>query len=128
MSGRPDSTSAAEDGLEVLCSNCVGACCREQQSPPGYVLWIDPDKPPEYGDWVIDRPPPDLPRDLLLELVEYARSRTKVRPFGSLPDPACFWLTPEGQCRGYQWRPPICRDFEVGEEGCLAWRKDYGVE
>ena len=46
-----------------------------------------------------------------------------------LQDPACIWLNREtNRCRYHEYRPLICRDFEIGSEECLTWRQSYNIE
>ena len=40
----------------------------------------------------------------------------------------CCWLDLQTkQCRFYEFRPDICRDFEVGSEACIGSRRLYGL-
>jgi Putative zinc- or iron-chelating domain len=40
----------------------------------------------------------------------------------------CLWLDMETRkCRWYDWRPDVCRDFEVGCGPCLEHRRRIGV-
>jgi Fe-S-cluster containining protein len=51
--------------------------------------------------------------------------RTPDRVKEELP---CLWFDAETlRCRHYDYRPPMCREFEVSEEDCLAWRKRCGI-
>jgi Fe-S-cluster containining protein len=29
------------------------------------------------------------------------------------------------RCRHYEWRPQVCRDYELGGDACLARRREY---
>ena len=42
----------------------------------------------------------------------------------------CIWFDQETRrCKHYEYRPEVCRDFEVGEESCLRWRfTELGIE
>ena len=41
-------------------------------------------------------------------------------------DGPCIWLDMKTrQCRHHEYRPQICRDFEVGSADCHAWRRHY---
>ena len=43
-------------------------------------------------------------------------------------DPSCIWLNRDTmQCRYHEHRPSICRELEMGSEGCRAWRTEYQV-
>ena len=89
----------------MICKQC-GACCREMNSPP----FLGMDDPYFAG----------LPPAIR---ASYERGMAG-REFTGWPDGVpCFWLTEEGRCRYYQYRPEVCRDFEPGGESCLAWRQ-----
>jgi Fe-S-cluster containining protein len=38
----------------------------------------------------------------------------------------CSWLV-GGQCKHYQHRPEVCRQFELGGEECLEIRRHAGL-
>ena len=43
-------------------------------------------------------------------------------------DGPCCWLAPETkECRWYEYRPAICRNFEVGGEDCLRVRDQHHI-
>lgn len=86
------------------CQGCAGSCCRNQPYPP--FLWMGDDMPPE-----------DVQKSLRTMILSNARAE----------DEPCLWLTPDGQCERYNERPKICRDFEVGGNGCRNAREFYGV-
>ena len=49
----------------------------------------------------------------------------KGREFTGWPDGVpCFWLTEDGLCRHYAYRPEVCRDFVSGSKSCRKWRED----
>ena len=56
---------------------------------------------------------------------EYARRKAE----NDWPEEApCFWLDQSsGRCKHHEQRPEICREFEVGGESCLMFRKEHGV-
>lgn len=44
-------------------------------------------------------------------------------------DEVCIWLDRyTGRCLHYEWRPELCRKFEVGGEACLRIRENAGME
>lgn len=68
-----------------------------------------------------------LPKALKRELKQYGdliRAK-QPHPRGGI----CIWFDEETRrCRNYDWRPDICREFEVASEGCHHWRKLYQIE
>ena len=39
----------------------------------------------------------------------------------------CPWLDLcNGRCRHHEWRPDVCREFEVGGESCMRMRAEAG--
>ena len=65
-----------------------------------------------------------LPENLKRELEEFVRSYTP--PLEGELDPPCFWLDEETRlCKHHEYRPRVCRDFEIGSSQCLEWRKVY---
>ncbi len=41
----------------------------------------------------------------------------------------CIWLDLETrQCRHYDYRPQMCRDFEIGNPHCLRLRESQGID
>ncbi|MBK7363100.1 MAG: YkgJ family cysteine cluster protein [Micavibrio sp.] len=102
------------------CSGC-GACCREQESPPGYIYiaagaedWPDEDDVRRVRE---------MPEELRGELRQYI-----VADCQHERSPECLWYDPVTmQCKHHEWRPSICRDFDVGSDECLGWRKEFEV-
>ena len=108
----------------INCDGC-GACCKEQLSPPMYLYWIarGAHKTKKY-DYLTDADVVRLrtmPPEVLDGLVDY---HAKVAAGETRDDKTCIWLQ-DGKCRHYDWRPQICRDFELGCAGCLRWRIKY---
>ena len=102
------------------CDAC-GACCREQESPPGYVAILAGIDWPEPAD--IERVQA-MPESIRVELRAYAAA-------GCVHDesPACLWYdATAGRCRHYEWRPETCREFEAGSDECRGWRTLYQIE
>ena len=104
------------------CEGC-GACCMEQSSPPGYaVLQSLGGSWPEAEDWERFKRLPTKARVILKKYIDRVMSNS---PPGD--EQPCCWLDLETkQCRFYEHRPQICRDFEMGSEACRAWREDGG--
>lgn len=107
------------------CSGC-GACCLEQESPPGYVGYLTGAFPfdAEDEDSVrVANLPPELKRELREYIAEY--TRTNKHPRGGI----CIWWDSQTHgCKHYEQRPQICRDFEMGTPECRDWREQYGVK
>jgi Fe-S-cluster containining protein len=95
--------------LPIACDGC-GACCETQGLPPGY-----------SAPALIHHLPPPLRNQLLVELA--IERRTRVRREG-VP---CLWFDQDTRrCRHYEHRPPVCRRFEAGGDGCNQWRRGAG--
>lgn len=105
------------------CNGC-GACCREQESPPGYVLFLlgEGDGWPDEADAERFN---SLPPEALQSLKDH---HARIMSGERRPNQACIWFEPATKgCRFYEHRPQICRELEVGSEGCRNWRKEYNV-
>ena len=64
----------------------------------------------------------DLPKDLKEEWLTFTGSYQKP---GELDGP-CFWFDQTTrQCKNHQYRPSVCRDFEIGSKLCHQWRREY---
>jgi uncharacterized protein len=85
--------------LPVLSCDDCGRCCLTQSSPP----FVD-----EFEQ---------LPRWLAEELLAHVHGPD----FD--PNAGCPWLSPGGQCEHYDYRPNVCREFELGGEECLQLRR-----
>lgn len=113
----------------VDCEGC-GACCLEMGSPPGFVLFYPPPGKTVYlgtlesEDGLLWQA---LPQPLKDELAAYY---AQMRAGGEDRDgEPCLWFDEATrQCRHYEHRPRVCRDFKVGCDGCLAWRSQYGID
>lgn len=107
------------------CQGC-GACCLDQSAPPGYVAYLS-------GVLSLDDGTEDaarlqaLPADLKTELELYLDF---LRSGGSHPDgEICLWFDKSTkQCKNYDLRPQICRDFEMGSDFCHSWRRQHGIQ
>jgi Fe-S-cluster containining protein len=103
-------------------------------TPPGYAIFFPVEPAPAE---LIRR----LAGDDLVALWESMsdEARTELATYyagvraGSLVDRVranlfCLWFDPVSRkCRHYEHRPPVCREFEVGGEDCLAWRQHRGI-
>lgn len=94
----------------IPCTDC-GACCAMMESPP-FIGRTDP----EYIAL------PDAVR------ADYDERITKRAATGWPPDVPCFWLTSEKRCMYYEHRPEICRELELGSEGCQSWRYQFNIK
>lgn len=120
----------AEVTLPVVqsCDGC-GACCLEQESPPGY-LWIlihgfDIDGNPNSEDVKRFNA---MPPESLAEFHAYAQ---RMRDQGEHPnDSICIWFDEQKrQCKHYDLRPSICREeLQVNDEACHRWREAYQID
>ena len=105
------------------CDGC-GACCFEQQSPPGYVMLLNSDEAMASDECKEDAGRVrNLPAEAIRELRDYIK---KVLSGEEAPDSVCLWLDRQSLlCRYHHLRPSICREFEVGSDECLDWRSQY---
>lgn len=107
------------------CNNC-GACCEEQESPPGYLLCLDRNYKPTTSDAKFDLETfqimPEEARESI-RLYAHALRNGLLDP----DDSACIWLDENKRCRWYEWRPSICRMFRVGCDSCHEWRRKYEI-
>ncbi|MDA1229918.1 MAG: YkgJ family cysteine cluster protein [Planctomycetota bacterium] len=106
------------------CDGC-GACCREQESPPMYLLILSGvfDDDDFRDDTIRARA---LPDNLKQELLAYGAHIRAGKPHPR--DGVCLWFDESTRgCRHYEHRPSICRKFEMGSEACHSWRDKYDV-
>ena len=108
------------------CNRC-GVCCMEQGSPPGY-LFLMHASPNGHADW------PDqediarlaaLPQEAKDVIVAYIGRLRRGEVSGD--GPSCWLDLNTRRCRFYRHRPEICRNLEVGSDGCLRWRALYQI-
>ncbi len=86
--------------LPIVCDGC-GACCLEIGTPPflGFEIY-------------------NLPEPLRNEVLT---NNTIDREESKLP---CYWFDIKTRkCKHYEYRPQLCRDFEVGCISCLKYRE-----
>ncbi len=68
--------------------------------------------------------PADLPQALIDEIDEHFAGLVR----GQEPQERCLWFDPVGRvCRHYEYRPPLCREYELGSRACLQLRKTRGL-
>ena len=59
-----------------------------------------------------------------MELIEEIDDRFLGLARGQEPQAQCLWYDAEmKRCRHYEWRPQICRDYELGGTACLLRRQ-----
>lgn len=113
------------------CDAC-GACCLHLGTPPGYAAFF----PADLADAEAGRRramPEDretfdrLPAAARRELADYyaAVRRGEVADRTRNDDTPCLWYDAEAhRCRWHDFRPLVCREFEVGGEDCLRLRDE----
>lgn len=109
------------------CKDC-GACCFEQGSPPGYgyLLAANEHGREQWPDQTDLERIRNLPADALQAIKDYWRAMQADELDGDGP---CCWLDQTTmRCRWYDHRPQICRDLDVGSEGCRVWRDEYNID
>ena len=117
------------DALPIIesCENC-GACCFEQQSPPGFAMLLSQPHLAE-GDSPFAE---DFERLQALPETAMAELRTYLADLLDGKEPAdgvCIWLDRErNRCRYHEQRPSTCRDFEIDSPECHEWRRQYGIK
>ena len=83
------------------CDGC-GACCRNQPFPP-----------------FTQRDGDDLPGHIVDELLGAGKREDS---------DACLWLDEvTGRCKHYEYRPMLCREFELGGDVCLYARELHQI-
>ena len=107
--------------LPILnCDNC-GACCLQQESPPGFLSILVYGEQGANCEADIERFNA-MPPESLAELHEYAKH---MRDDGIHPNNSiCLWLDETTmKCRHYDIRPEVCRTQVIlGDESCQYWR------
>ncbi len=80
---------------------------------PSYVRATGDQPDEEY--WLM------LPEDVKQDLNAFIAQYRQPEP-GQLDGP-CYWFDHKTrQCKHYEYRPRVCRDFKVGCPDCLGWR------
>lgn len=86
------------------CDNC-GACCLHMSTPP----FVDTED--------LAR----VPKEALAAVYRWLDERDAI---GQSDDAPCIWFDFDTRkCKHHDWRPNVCRDFDVGGEDCEAARK-----
>ena len=103
--------------LEVLeplsCDGC-GLCCERIGAP----VLLYQSRPDIVGPHPLR--PPGLPDELIAEIDAHFLGLTR----GQEPQAQCLWFDPAARrCKHYEWRPQVCRDYELGGRACLAERR-----
>jgi len=110
-----DGTAVPSGGVRAAtrptsCDGCC-ACCMHAHEPP----FAGVNGVPAGDDLNWDA----LPESLRSEIVDF---RMNIRPQSSHDQP-CIWLNlATKRCRHYEYRPSLCRTFELGGEDCLGFR------
>ena len=68
----------------------------------------------------------DLPQPLVGEIEAHLKALggDENADFGQ----ACIWFDPQKKnCRHHEFRPQLCRDFEIGSEACLRVRRRNNI-
>jgi uncharacterized protein len=104
----------------VTCDDCC-ACCGHVPNPP-FLLEVDCGVPRP-----IDGADSQADYRRLLTAPAIARD-SYLAAIGAVNGP-CSWLdATEGRCRFYEFRPDICRSFEVGAKWCSRFRQMLEIE
>jgi hypothetical protein len=99
----------------------------EMGFPPGYQVFLFPPGVLPVGDET-----PDFERfhALPVSLADELREQFGAGKDGFFRgDRPCVWLDLETrQCKHYEHRPEICRNFEIGAPACLRHRVKFGLD
>ncbi len=96
------------------CEDC-GHCCEGIGSP--VLLYVTRDH--ESGNHPFR--PPGLPAELQSEIDAAFGGLFR----GQEPQDRCLWFDPATRrCRHYEWRPQVCRDYELAGTACLLRRRE----
>jgi Fe-S-cluster containining protein len=103
-------------------------------TPPGYALFFPVEPTPAAvirrlaGDGLVERWR-SVSGQAKQELADYYAALHAGRGVDRVRQELhCLWFdVPTRRCRHYEDRPPVCREFEVGGEGCLGWREEFGI-
>jgi uncharacterized protein len=108
---------ACESG--ITCDGC-GACCLSVGHPP-FLLELDDGIPRPIAGADSEA---DLRR---LHSAPPAAQAAYLAHYGTIHVP-CSWLDElEGRCRFYEFRPDVCREFEVGGKWCSQFRELHQI-
>lgn len=102
------------ESLPVMsCAGC-GACCTNMGHPR---FWQAERGAAGDSRWM------DLPPELQDEIETHIRALEDV----DIGQPCIWYNAVTKQCRHYEYRPQICRDFEAGSFHCLRMRFEQGI-
>jgi Fe-S-cluster containining protein len=97
------------------CDGC-GLCCEGIGSPVALFA--------SRPGWEQNHPFrfPGMPDGLVQEVDDHFSGLFR----GQEPQERCLWFDPATRkCRHYEWRPQVCRDYELAGETCLLRREEY---
>jgi len=97
------------------CDHC-GLCCEGIGSP--VLLYTS------RGDDSAPHPfrPDGMPQELIDEIDGCFSGLSR----GQESQERCLWFdTDLRRCKHYDWRPQVCRDYQLGGDGCLLAREAY---
>lgn len=93
---------------QISCTNC-GVCCMHLSSPP-------------FSDPKVFNA---LPNELRQPILDWMDARDHL---GLGDENPCLWFDIEKrQCKHYEHRPRVCREFKMGSKDCLATRENAGI-
>lgn len=96
--------------------DCCGLCCEGIGSPVAIYTYRA-----SYSGPYLFRPR-DLPPELGREIDDYFGGLRGGQP----PVEHCLWFDAQTrQCKHHEWRPAVCRKYEVGCASCLDERRPY---
>ncbi|MBX3449283.1 MAG: YkgJ family cysteine cluster protein [Planctomycetaceae bacterium] len=96
------------------CDGC-GLCCQGIGSPVA-IYASRPGLPDPHPSR-----PPDLPAELIREINDHFSGLFR----GQEPQDACLWFDRATlRCRHYEYRPPICREYQLGGSECQRRRAE----
>jgi len=108
----------------ICCDGC-GLCCLNVSSPPMFAAFF-PRPGQERAAWTRGTPEERLiqsmPKSLRVKLLSYYMRCVRTGDWRDR-EPCCWFDLVAKRCRHYEFRPSICREFELGGEDCLRIRK-----
>lgn len=99
------------------CEGC-GQCCLGIGSP--IVLYVSRRE--------ANGPHPFRPADLPMALINEIDAHFSGLVRGQEPQEQCLWYdSASRRCRHHEYRPQLCRDYELGGRACLSLRRERCV-
>lgn len=96
------------------CEDC-GACCLGIGSP----IALYASRP--HHAWPHPFRPDNLPRELIEEIDFHFSGLAR----GQEPQDCCLWFdSTTRRCKHHEFRPEVCRDYELGGRACLRRRRE----